>query len=468
MKTPLFFQRRFLPMWIGQSFGALADNMNRQILLIGVPFGAISLRGFDVGDAALPLIGALFPIAMLLGSMYGGQMAEKFETAMMFRRTKLAELALMIVAAFGLITGEGWFTVAALFGMGLQSALFNPVRQAAMPKYLSTDELIRGNGLCNAGLYGCILLGLGIGGYLIGLKPDGARIAAVTLVGFALAGVIAVRFAPPRPGTNPDLKIDWRGLPPTIAMFRFTFGEASVIRPLLGITLFYFISTCVTILLPIYCRDTLGADETVTTIIMLIFAVGALIGALTAAALSKGRSGLGYATLGVGLAALCVFGVYFCSLGFEPSVGPDFAGEALVAVNAATLFSSPRGISLGVLLGLTSLFMGIFLAPMQAAVQRRAPDDRRARILAVGNMLYAIAAFLGSLSVLNITEVDAVRAEHAFLAIGLMMLAVTVYMVRRRSALPAGLYDERLTAGTEPPVATPTDIPVPIAVKSAD
>ncbi|MEL6506582.1 MAG: MFS transporter [Pseudomonadota bacterium] len=468
MKTPLFFQRRFLPMWIGQSFGALADNMNRQILIIGVPFGAISLRGFDVGDAALPLIGALFPIAMLLGSMYGGQMAEKFETAMMFRRTKLVELLLMAMAAFGLFTGEGWFTVGALFGMGLQSALFNPVRQAAMPKYLSTDELIRGNGLCNAGLYACILLGLGIGGYLIGLDPDGPRIAAVTLVAFALVGFMAVRFAPPRPGTNPDLKIDWRGLPPTIAMFRFTFGEASVIRPLLGITLFYFISTCVTILLPIYSRDTLGADETVTTIIMLIFALGALIGALTAAALSKGRSGLGYATLGVGLAAVCVFGVYLCSLGFASGIGPDFAGEVRPAVNAATLFSTPRGILLGALLGLTSLFMGIFLAPMQAAVQRRAPDERRARILAVGNMLYAIAAFIGSLSVLNITEIEAVRPEHAFIAIGIMMVGVTLYMVMRRRALPAGLFDEVLSSEQETPITAPIETPMPIATGKTD
>ena len=200
--TPLFFQRRFFPMWLGQSLGALADNMNRQILAIGVTYGAIPLAGIADGQKAIPLIGAFFPIAMLLASPLGGQFAEKFETAFMFRRTKIMEVALMVIAALGLLFNAGWFVVFALFGMGLQSAFFNPVRQAAMPKYLSSDELVRGNGLCNAGLYVAILLGFGLGGFLIGNGDRGRELAAAGPVCFFCARVPRRAFCAPDDGPS--------------------------------------------------------------------------------------------------------------------------------------------------------------------------------------------------------------------------------------------------------------------------
>lgn len=436
-KPPLFFQRRFLPMWLGQSFGALSDNMNRQVLLIGVPFGAVALSGFEDSDAAIPIIGALFPIAMLIGSMYGGQFAEKFETQGMFRRTKFLEILLMLMAGFGLVTNQGWFLVAALFGMGLQSSSFNPVRQSAMPKYLETDELIRGNGLINAGLYACILLGYGIGGALISIKPNGPMLTAIVLVTFSVLGYISVWFAPKAAATNPDLKIDWSGIIPAAKMVKFTFSEPSVIRPLIGVSLFYIISTTVTVLLPIYGRDTLGADGSATTIIILLFAIGAGIGALGSAALSRGTSGLGFATLGIIGACLSTIGVYITSLSFSPE-----QGAALI--NAGDLMQRVEGKILGGFLCLTAACMGLYLAPLQAAIQRRAPNERRARILAVGNMMYAISAIIGSLSVLIVTENDWIHPEHAFIGVGFILFLIALYMIMRRNTVPVGLYDEKL------------------------
>ncbi len=440
MTKPLILQKRFLPMWLGQSFGAISDNMNRQLLLIGVQFGIITLAGVENPEQAVPLIGTLFPIAMLIGSMYGGQFAEKYDTRLMFRRTKFVEVLLMMVAAFGLITQMGWVIVFALFGMGLQSSFFNPTRQSAMPKYLEPDELVRGNGIMNAGLYGCILLGIGLGGSLILREDDGAFISAVGLVLFSLLGYIAVWFAPPSPGTNPDLKIDWTGIRPTIVMFKFTFAEQSVIRPLIGLMLFYFVSTAITILLPIYVENTLGAGGGATTVFMLLFAVGAGVGAIIAATLARGRSGLGYSTVGIGLAALCIFLVYPLSLDLKTDV---IAGAPLM--DAATFFAQPQARILGGALCLSAVFLGIFIAPLQAAVQRRAPQERRSRILAVGNMGYAIAAIFGSLTVRLVTDFEAITPELAFIGVGIILACIAIYMVIRRSTVPAGQFDEMLT-----------------------
>ena len=90
--TPLFFQRRFWPMWTALSLGTFADNTLRQALLIGIPAGVITVPFFANPDNAIPYIGALLPIAILIFSSVSGQLADKYETSMMFRRTKFAEI----------------------------------------------------------------------------------------------------------------------------------------------------------------------------------------------------------------------------------------------------------------------------------------------------------------------------------------------------------------------------------------
>lgn len=455
MSRPLFFQQRFLPMWLGQSFGALADNMNRQVLLIGVPAGVVALSGFEKNPSAIPIIGMLFPIGMLIGCLFGGQFAEKFETSKMFRRTKLIEVILMFIAAMGLVLNQGWFVMFALFAMGLQSAFFNPVRQSAMPKYLGADELIRGNGLCNAGLYACIVLGFGIGGFLILAEGNGRTIAALVLFAFSLIGFIAILFAPKAPPTNPDHVIDWTGFD-TIKMIGTTLRDDAVVRPLIGLALFYFISMIVTVLLPLFAQQTLNASISSVTIFMLLFAVGAGTGALISASLSRGRSGLGFATIGVGLAALVTAGVFVAAQMVVMPTDPDLlmtTNNGRVVMTMPALFSQPAGIIIGALLCLSSIFLGVYLAPLQAAIQRRAPSERRARVLAVGNMLFAIAAILGSVAVLFITK-SALTPNDAFLGIAILLAFIALYMVRRRGQVPEGLYDEALTNQSK--VDTPT------------
>ncbi|MGE0409961.1 MAG: hypothetical protein AB7P23_11965, partial [Amphiplicatus sp.] len=60
-------QRRFWPLWTAFCLGAFADNMLRQALIIGIPFGHVDMPG-AVGDSALPVIGAIFAVAMVVFS----------------------------------------------------------------------------------------------------------------------------------------------------------------------------------------------------------------------------------------------------------------------------------------------------------------------------------------------------------------------------------------------------------------
>ena len=437
-KTPMFFQRRFFPMWTAFSLGAFADNMLRQALIIGIGFGVITLPGFDNGAEAIPIVGSFFAIAMFVFSSISGQIADKYETSFLFRRIKLAEVLLMTLAAVGFLLKSGPLLVLTLFAMGAQSAFFSPVRIAAMPKYLHADELVKGNAFCNAGLFVAILTGLFFGGVLIE-SANGTYLLSALLFGVSFAGWLAIRFAPEAPADAPSLKLDFNMPRQALRIMSFAFTSQGVTRPLLGAAAFYYMTTLVTVLVPIYTREIWGAGGSVANIIMGLFAVGAGLGAMSAAMLPGKRSGLGFATLGIGGASMLIFAIYIIGL-TAPAVPAD--GELR---SVAAFFALPYIPLLCALFALSSAALGLYMVPLQAATQRRAPPERRARIMAAGNMLNAAAATAGSLSVLGVTNAG-LAPDRAFLFVVILQAAIAGYMTHRWKNAPNGLYDQSLEA----------------------
>ncbi len=431
---PLFFQRRFLPMWTALSLGAFTDNMLKQALSVALIYSLITAPLIS-NDSALPIVGSLFPIAMLIFSSIAGQLADKYETAMMFRRTKFIELLLMIVAAVGFASGNALILILALFLMGAQSAFFSPVRTGAMPKYFAPEELVRANAFCSGGLFVSVMLGIVAGGFLI-ILPNGPLIVSALLVVAALGGWLAIRLAPPAAANAPGLAISWNGLAQTPILLGYAFRARGVWRPLLGVAWYWSVGALVTVAVPFFVRDTLGGDGTVIAVMMGLFAIGAAIGATMASLLAKGRSGLGFATVGALAAGCMILAVYFLSAGFNPPADGSF-------LNAGEFFSTAQAYTLAGAFVLASISTSVFVVPLQAAVQRRAPIDKRARILAANNMLNAAGAMIGSLLVLLVPKTS-LEAVDLFLAIGFAQGLLAFYMVRRRRSVKDGLYDEML------------------------
>jgi len=421
-------------MWTALSLGAFTDNMLKQALTIALVFSIIRAPLIS-NDDALPIVGSFFPIAMLLFSTISGQLADKYETSFMFRRTKLAEFFLMVLAAIGFMTANSIILIVALFLMGAQSAFFSPVRTGSMPKYLAPDELVRGNALCSGGLFVSVLLGLVIGGLFI-TRENGAIIVSTVLIVAALGGWLAIRMAPPAPANAPDLKIDWNIFRQTKALMGYAINAPGVIHPALGAAWYWTIGALVTTTAPLFVRDTLHGDAAVVTAFMGLFAIGAAIGAVGASVLAKGRSALGFSTAGAGCAGVFILAVYFLSVGYD---GPS-SGALL---NAAQFFNGPRAWAMALCFVLAAVSTSVYMVPLQAAVQRRAPAQRRARILAANNMLNAAGAILGFWSVLLITRTN-FEPVHMFLFVAIAQAALTAYMFYRRKSVTEGLYDEVL------------------------
>ena len=439
---PLFFQKRFLPMWTALCLGAFTDNMLKQALSIALVYGTLTAPFID-NDAALPLVGLLFPLPMAIFSTISGQIADKYETSFLFRRTKFAEFLLMVLAAIGFLLGNTAILIATLFLMGVQSAFFSPVRTSAMPKYLTPGELVRGNAFSSGGLFVSVMIGIVLGGMLIN-QPNGPATVSLVLVLAAFTGWLVIRMTPQAAPNDPDLKIDWNVFRQVGVLLKYPANSPGVMRPVLGSAWYWTVGAFVSVAVPIMARDTLYGDENVTTALMGLFALGAAIGAVTAASLAKGRSGLGFSTGGILLAGTLSIIIFFLAIGVKPPVGAD-------TYTPATFFKGPREWIMAFSFLISSAAMAVYAVPLQAAVQRRAPPAIRARVLAANNFLNAVGAIFGFLLFLAITQTS-LEAKLVFPIVGSAQLVVAAYMFNRRRTQPEGLYDESLTGDEAPTI----------------
>jgi LPXTG-motif cell wall-anchored protein len=220
-------------------------------------------------------------------------------------------------------------------------------------------------------------------------------------------------------------------------MFSYVFKSPGVAPPLFGAAIFYLLSTAVTVVIPLYGRDALHATPFVWAALNGFFAIGAGLGAITAASLSRKRSGLGASAFAIAAGGVVSIAIYF--------ITPLAAGTPEAPLSLGALLSSASGQLLVIVLILTAALSGVYIAPLQAAMQRRAPREVRALIMAAGAFANAAFAIPGSLSVLAITRTGA-DPRLAFVAVGAVMLAIAGVMFYRKNRFVEGLYDEMLSA----------------------
>ncbi|MCF6317777.1 MAG: MFS transporter, partial [Proteobacteria bacterium] len=171
----LLKEKRFLPFFLTQFFGAFNDNVFKNALVIMIAFKAGSNS-----DMLVNLAAALFILPFFLFSAIAGQIADKYEKSSLIRRVKLTEIVIMLIATLGFYLNSIPLLLTVLFLMGSQSSLFGPVKYGYLPQHLSKDELVGGNGLIESSTFLSILLGTILGGILISL--DSILPVAITVI----------------------------------------------------------------------------------------------------------------------------------------------------------------------------------------------------------------------------------------------------------------------------------------------
>lgn len=380
----LLRQRRFLPFFAVQSLGAFNDNVYRQAII-----GMLFWLGVPIEERTLytNLAPALFILPYFLFSATAGQIAEKLEKSRLIRITTAMEIAIMSLAGLGFLLQSMPLLLVALFGTGLQSTLFGPVKYSILPSVLKPEELTGGNGLVEMGTSMSILIGMIVGGLIFTLAGSYGPIAAASaIVALAIAGNAISRLIPPVDAGAPDLKVHLNPIPESRRVLKLARKQPAVRNSMLGISWFWFFGTVLTAQLPTYAQTHLGGDERLYLLAFALFSIGTGIGSLLCEKLSARTVEIGLVPLGAFGMSAFLFDLYFARSGAPPATG----------LTVSQFLGHTGGWRISIDLVGIGLFSGLFLVPLFALIQSRTPKRELSRVISAVNIQNAFFIVLAA------------------------------------------------------------------------
>jgi len=382
----LLRKKRFGPFFATQFLGAFNDNLFKNALIVLLTFHAVQWTTLRP-ELLANLAAGVFILPFFLFSATAGQLADKYDKAMLARLVKVLEMAIMGVAAAGFFMTSLPVLMGALFLLGCHSTLFGPVKYAIMPQHLREDELVGGNALIEAGTFVAILIGTLAGGLLAGSVEHPAWIAVGGFV-VALAGYLTSRGIPAAPPPVPELKVNLNPLSETWRNIAFARQNRTVFLSILGISWFWLYGALFLAQFPAYAKFVLGGAESSVTLLLATFTVGIGVGSMLCERMSGKHVEIGLVPFGS--IGLTMFGV---DLYFASPVG--LAGTTPHELLA--LLSIPDVWRVLFDLMMLGVFGGFFIVPLYALVQLRSSPEHRARIIAANNILNALFMVVGAL-----------------------------------------------------------------------
>jgi len=426
MSTPSQFSllksRRFLPFFLTQSLGAFNDNVFKQALIL-----AILYKLNIAGDTTvwINLCALLFILPFFLFSALGGQIGEKFDKHRLIRALKLFELLIMLAGAVGFWLNSLPLLLAALFCMGLQSALFGPVKYSILPQVLGREELVGGNALVEMGTFLAILGGtIGAGVMLAGERWE--MVVATAVLAVAVLGYAASHWIPPVAAVLASLKLNWNLPQQTWATLKLGLSQKpAVSRSLIGSSWFWFIGATYLTQIPAYAKDLLGGDESVVTLILTVFSVAIGLGSMLCERMSGRQVEIGLVPFGS--LGLSVFGLLLWW--HTPDVATTAAAIVMEQNWRTVLAHGSNWWILASIFGL-GLFGGFYIVPLYALIQSRTPAQMRARVIAANNILNALFMVCSALVAMLLLAQLKLSIPQLFLVVALANVAVNAYIFK--------------------------------------
>src|ERR1700754_5176958 len=284
MTSNLLTTRRFAPLFWCQFFSAFSDNFLKTALVFLILFQI----GGSHADALITAAGGIFIAPFFFLSAFGGQMADRFDKALVARRLKFVEIGIAFVAVGGFHLPSVPVLFVALFGFGVIGALFGPIKYGILPDHLARAELPAANALVEGATFMAILLGTIFGGIAAEGGGNPTHLSLL-MIGFSLLCWISSLFIPPTGRAAPDLTISWNIAASTAALVKHLWSDSRLWWGALVVSWFWLAGIIVLSLLPPLVGKGLGGNEEVVTAFLAIFSIAVAIGSGLAAFIARGR-----------------------------------------------------------------------------------------------------------------------------------------------------------------------------------
>lgn len=379
---PLMQDSSFWGMSATQFLGAFNDNVFKQLLLLLATPTAIEIAAAEAAGETVPDRQAdtmiVFAIAFLVFSGFAGWLADRTSKRTLIIAAKVAEIVIMTLGMIGfLLYSQIGFAgmLVVLFFMGTQSAFFGPPKYGILPEMIRDRDLPQANGVFLMFTFVAIIFGTVLAG-AIGANTETAWRGSAVCIGIAVIGTLTsllVRKVPPANGKTPLRFSDFLVPPESIALVR---RDRELLLALLVTSSFWLLGSIVQQSVNALGKTQLGLDDFKTSILAAMLGVGIPVGCLIGGKLSAGR--------------------------INPRVVVGGATGIVVTLALLSLRGGPNDHLLGFygsipVLVLAGVSTGIFIVPIQVAVQALPPANEKGRMIALMNQCNWIGIILGAL-----------------------------------------------------------------------
>jgi len=363
---------RFAAMAATYGLGVFNDSFFRQAaMLLLASAGAKHRQGWII---------VVFTLPYLLFAAPAGWLADRFAKRHVVIAAKGLELAAMVCGAVGIVAGNWVLITAMVFMMGLQSCLFSPALNGAIPELYPPQYVGRANAVLKVVVTAMILSGIAAAGFALartgagwGAAPVGHWIIALGAVAIAAAGVAVSFGVPRRPAASPGAPFPRSGPAETLRQLAAIRRDPLLAAVVAAAVAAWFAGSLLIPLINALATDQFGSREDVDLASYLVSAevAGVAIGGLCGARLATGRRWWRLIPAGMGaMAALLIL------MAAAPALPVTARLPATFAV-----------------LGLVGVAGGMFLVPCEAFIQVRPAADRKGAVIASVNF----AVFAGIL-----------------------------------------------------------------------
>ena len=375
-QVSLFRDSRFLPLFICQFCGCFNDCLMKNALIILVSYKIVD--ELPISAALLVLLAnGLFVASSVFFGGIAGQLADKYERSTLVKVIKLAEIGIVVLSCHGFWTTNLMTLYLAIMLMGIHSTFFGPLKYSILPDHLPKDKLLSANGLIEAGTFVGILIGSLTGG----LYTYAPIFVTVVMIIVTVIGFISSLFIPSSNNYNPELIINKDFLRENANIIRYCRSKKVLFLSILGVSWFWFIGASFLSQIPILTKVTLGANEGVTNLFLVVFSIGVGFGSFWCGRLLNGEISTKYVFLSAIGMSLFSLDLYFSAKLSSIYVIVD----GLIDVPIFLSYSHHWRILFD--LFCISSISGIYVVPLYAVMQVFSPITHRSRVIAANNII---------------------------------------------------------------------------------
>lgn len=393
------WRRSFWALILTQFQGAFSFNAYQSLLSYIVLGMSLTHEQRDLRVALIPLI---YAAPFLLFSMAGGNLADRYSKRRITIITKIIEITAMALAIPALALHSEKFSLAILFLVATQAALFGPSKYGLLPEILPEKWLSWGNGILELGTFLAIISGMvSAAGLATRFHGQEDRVAMLLLV-VACAGLCSSLAIGKVPPVAPDKKFRLNFVGDIIQQIQLMQRDRPLFLAVLGNVYFWFLGTLFLQTVLVYGTDVFHLAPGQNSILYAGTALGIGIGSAIAGYLSGNK-------IEYGLIPMGAFGMTVMAA----LVG----GLSHTFVTAAALLAG------------LGFFAGFFAVPVNALIQHRPAPETKGTIIAASNLL----SFLGVGAASGVYYLLASRGhlspQAVFLTGAAITLAGTIYVL---------------------------------------